>query len=301
MGKFILNSNIEELLKHFYKISGIRIGVYDMDFQIIVDYPPTSANQRFSEKRFCEKCRYLSPNVYHAECDACDKEAIERIVSTGKPYMYRCKKGHFEAMVPVMSGGEVFCFLMIGQVRNYDEVKNGKRMTYQNMEGIFSQYGISEMQYPIEEAIDDYNKMPYADFETFKSYVYFLELCAQKIYNEEYVRLEQTSVSGSLMSFVKANLYNDITIKDFSEKIGLSTSYLAHSIAKEMGTTFTKYLLVCRIEEAKRILRTTEMSVKKIAVLLRYNDTSYFVRQFKKITGMTCTEYREARGVKAEK
>ena len=293
MGRFILNPEIKKMLENFYLISGIRIGVYDTDFKILEDYPPMSKD--FKDQRFCEKCKEFSRNAFEKECNKCDERAREYVISTGKPYVYKCHMGFFEAMVPVVAGGETFCFLMIGQTRNNDEIRAGKRMTQMGMEGIFAQYRFPEGVYPVEQAMKDYEDMPKADYETFKAYVYFLEMCAQKIYSEEYVTRDQTTVSGALMSFVKSNLYNDVTIADFSKSMGLSTSYLAHSISRELGTTFTKYLMICRIEEAKRILRTTEMSVKKISVLLRYNDVSYFVRQFKKITGMTCTQYREQR------
>lgn len=291
MGRFILSPEIREMLEKFYLVSGIRIGVYDTDFKILEEYPKTAKN--FSDQRFCEKCKGVCPNVFYEECKKCDSQAREYIISTGEPYIYKCHMGFLEAMIPLVAGGETFCFLMIGQVRNNDEIRAGKRMTKMGMEGVFAQYAFPEGKYSVEEALEDYENMPKRDYETFKAYVYFLEMLAQKIYNEEYVSRDQTTVSRALMNFVKSNLYNDITIADFSKSVGLSTSYLAHSIAKELGTTFTKYLLVCRIEEAKRILRTTEMSVKKISVLLRYNDVSYFVRQFKRITGLTCTQYRE--------
>ena len=294
MEKFILSPEIEEMLMNFHKISGIRVGVYGMDWSIITEFPPMKREIR--EKRFCERCKDCSKDAYYAACKRCDAQAIEYACATGKPYAYKCHMGFLEAVIPVMAGGEAFCFLMIGQVRNRDELPAGKRMTATHMAGVIAQYNIMEEKYPIERAVEDYENMPSMDMDTFKAFVYFLELCAQKIYNDEYVRRSHTSVSRALMNFVNANIYIDVTVSDFAKSAGLSTSYVSHSIAKEMGTTFTKYLLMCRIEEAKRILRTTDMSIKKISVLLRYSDVSYFVRQFKKVTGMTCTEYREQRG-----
>ena len=43
MSKFILNPDIQLMLIHFYRISGIRVGVHDTDTTIITDYPPQSA------------------------------------------------------------------------------------------------------------------------------------------------------------------------------------------------------------------------------------------------------------------
>lgn len=132
--------------------------------------------------------------------------------------------------------------------------------------------------------------------ETFAAHVRMLELCAQRIGDDEAVRRSQRSVSVGVMRYVAANLYNEITVNSAAESLNYSVSYLSHAIAKEMGTTFTRYVNACRIGEAKRLLRLTNMNVDKIAALLQYNGVAYFVRQFKREAGMTCTEYRALRG-----
>ena len=298
MSRFIINPEIMQMLVNFYRISGIRVGVHDLDMSIITDYPHQA--ELFDRWNFCEKNKKCS-KAYWNKCDRCDEVAFEYARVTGKPYVYKCHMGFMEAVIPIIAGGEAFCFLMIGQVKCNDRLKETPEQAREWIEEQFKLCKISEQAYPTDRALEDYERMPCMDFETFKSFVYFLELCAQKIYNDDYVSRSERSVSRELMKFVNANLYNDITISDFSESMGLSSSYLSHSISKEMGTTFTKYLNLCRMEEAKRILRVTDMSVKKISVLLRYNDVAYFVKQFKKITGMTCTDYRLSKSKQAGK
>ena len=298
MGKFILSPEIKQMLVNFHRISGLRVGLYDMEQRILADYPPQE--KYFDGCRFCEKCKTCS-GVYYGECQKCDTRAVDYMCTSGKPYVYKCHLGFMEAVIPIKAGGEPYCYLMIGQVRSKEEVLSGKKMTVEMMARLLDQYSVPMDRYPPEKALSDYEIMPCIDLDTFKAYVYFLEICAQKIYDDEYVRRAQPSVSRALITFVKKNVYNDVTISDFAKSVGLSSSYLSHSIAKEMGTTFTKYLLMCRIEEAKRILRTTDMSVKNISILLKYNDVSYFVRQFKKVTGMTCTEYRELKTTQPSK
>lgn len=278
-----------EMLNNFYLISGLRVGVHDLDVKIIIDYP--HENKHFELRTFCEKNKAQS-NAYKSRCDKCDKAAFEQARITGRPYIYNCHMGFMEAVVPVMAKDEPFCFLMIGQVRSEAEWYASDEELRNNIKEIFKKYGISEDKYDLEQAVADYKKMKRMDSDTFEAYVYFLELCAQKIYNDKYLQREQRVVSKELADYVKANLYNDITIADFAEELCLSRSYLSHLIADEMDTSFIKYLNARRMEEAKKLLRVTDMSVKKIAVLLRYNDVAYFSRTFKKLTGMTCTEYR---------
>ena len=47
------------------------------------------------------------------------------------------------------------------------------------------------------------------------------------------------------------------------------------------------------MEVARILLRTTKMTVNEIALYLRYNDPAYFMRVFKRDSGMTCSEYRQ--------
>lgn len=55
----------------------------------------------------------------------------------------------------------------------------------------------------------------------------------------------------------------------------------------------TDFLTQCRIEEAKRLLRTTDQSVSDIAVESGFESFSYFSTVFKKVVGMTPVQYRK--------
>jgi transcriptional regulator GlxA family with amidase domain len=58
------------------------------------------------------------------------------------------------------------------------------------------------------------------------------------------------------------------------------------------GTTLIDYLQNLRIEEAKRLLETSQTSVDNISVAVSYEDPSFFRRLFKRRTGLTPSQYR---------
>jgi two-component system response regulator YesN len=60
----------------------------------------------------------------------------------------------------------------------------------------------------------------------------------------------------------------------------------------ETGATAMQYLKALRMEKARELLDTTYLSVKEVAVQVGLNDTSHFVRDFKKAFGQTPTQYR---------
>ncbi len=287
MERMIIGPENRRMLRDFYRITGLPIGIYDPGGMLIE--LSFCQEDGFSGLNFCERCKLCSQR-WSDECVRCDNDAFEAARTSGNPYIYKCTKGFFEAVVPIRSGEDTVLYLMIGQVRPPESDPQGGR-------ALFRRYACEAREDFDEDAAQvAYEEMDCMDAETFGAHVRMLELCAQKIGSDEFLRRSQRSVSAGVMRYVAANLYHTITVNDAAEALNYSVSYLSHAIAREMGTTFTQYVNACRVAEAKRLLRLTNMSVEKIAHLLQYNDVAYFVRRFKREAGMTCTEYRELRG-----
>lgn len=276
------------MLIDYYRVTGLQVGMYDRNGKIPYGFPRLLED--FSELDYCEKCKLCSPR-WQAECMDSDRDAFETARVSGASYIYKCEKGFYEAVIPIKCGEDTMLYLMIGQVRPSD-------MEIGDTGGaLFDRYACeSQEDFNRAEAQEAFEQMRTMDLKTFEAHVRLLELCAQKIGADESVRRNRRSVSLAVMQYVGNNLYNEITIGSAAKSLNYSISYLSHAIAREMGTTFTRYVNACRVSEAKRLLRLTNMSVEKIATLLRYNGVAYFVRQFKRESGMTCTEYRALRG-----
>ena len=78
----------------------------------------------------------------------------------------------------------------------------------------------------------------------------------------------------------------------FANKYGYSCSYLGKLFSKTMGIDFSDYIINARINKSKILLRTSNYSINEIAEKLGYYDTSFFIKQFTKITNMTPGKYR---------
>lgn len=88
----------------------------------------------------------------------------------------------------------------------------------------------------------------------------------------------------------------DLSLNDICSYLNISTSYFS-TIFKEMtGETFTEVLIRTRMEKAKELLQNTTMKNYEIAEKVGFSDPHYFGISFKKMTGVTPTEYaREKR------
>jgi len=88
--------------------------------------------------------------------------------------------------------------------------------------------------------------------------------------------------------------YQDETISldMVARKVNISPNYFSAMFSQEVGQTFVEYLTNKRIDEAKRMLRLTDMRSSEIAFAVGYKDPHYFSFVFKKVSGCTPSEYR---------
>jgi AraC family transcriptional regulator, arabinose operon regulatory protein len=81
--------------------------------------------------------------------------------------------------------------------------------------------------------------------------------------------------------------------------VNLSPSRFRHLFKQETGTTPAQYLKELRLRKAAALLRHTFMSIKQVLRQVGLGSNAHFVRDFRKIHGMTPTAYRRTAGRKA--
>lgn len=94
------------------------------------------------------------------------------------------------------------------------------------------------------------------------------------------------------IDYISNRYHHDIGVDEVAEYVGLSCSHFCVIFKQETSYTFLEYLTKYRIEKACSILHNMDVKVYQIAPLVGYQDPRYFTQVFKKITGMTPTEYR---------
>ena len=102
--------------------------------------------------------------------------------------------------------------------------------------------------------------------------------------------------SATVYSAIKYmdQFYKDpISIEDLSSRLGVSISCLIDRFKKETGKTPNAYLCDLRIQKAKRLLRSQQHTICEVAEMVGIPDANYFVKCFRKITGVTPSSYRK--------
>lgn len=82
-------------------------------------------------------------------------------------------------------------------------------------------------------------------------------------------------------------------VGDVAEALGLSKNYFGQLFKSETGSTVSEYLNLLRIDQAKKLLRQTNLKIYEIAYKIGFSDHFYFSIVFKKLVGISPKEYRE--------
>ncbi len=91
------------------------------------------------------------------------------------------------------------------------------------------------------------------------------------------------------------NHYNEkLTLQDVADKCFVSQWHLSKLLNGYAQKSFYDILNSIRIEQAKRYLADPSLKIGDISELVGYADTAHFARTFKKVTGMSANEYRNA-------
>lgn len=95
------------------------------------------------------------------------------------------------------------------------------------------------------------------------------------------------------LHYIYNNLYNDISLVNLSRLCHLSSNYLSSMFKKEVGMSIRAYIQKQRIDEAKKLIILTNYAISDIANWLNFTDQSYFIKVFKKHTGMTPKQFKD--------
>ena len=95
-----------------------------------------------------------------------------------------------------------------------------------------------------------------------------------------------------VQDWIDSNFQNFIRIADLAQMFNFSERNLKRRFSLATGTSVNKYIQEVRVDKAKKMLLTTEATIKDIAIAVGYENDSFFSRLFKKITGLTPAKWR---------
>ena len=90
-----------------------------------------------------------------------------------------------------------------------------------------------------------------------------------------------------------------INLSDYlSQKLHHEYNYISNLFSEVEGTTIEKYFIAQKIERVKELLVYDELTLSEIAFRLNYSSTAHLSSQFKKVTGLTPSHFKEIKASK---
>jgi len=117
-----------------------------------------------------------------------------------------------------------------------------------------------------------------------------------KIVNSVKEKKNCNSIALSTIKYIEENYYlNNLNINDISNKLEVTSSYLSKLLKKETGLSFIDYLTDVRISKSMCIMEDPTVKIYDVAELIGYSNQHYFCRAFKKVVGISPTEYKRGK------
>lgn len=101
-------------------------------------------------------------------------------------------------------------------------------------------------------------------------------------------------IYNDIIDYVKLTIRKNIKVSDIATYFGYNEKYLSHLFSNIAGLPLKQYILQEKMELAKYILTDTNDTITHIAFSLNFSDSHMFMKSFKKIVGLTPSEYRNA-------
>ncbi len=113
--------------------------------------------------------------------------------------------------------------------------------------------------------------------------------------NPDDILVENIRIAAIELIYFANNMNSLVRNSNYiSEKLETPYDKLSRVFSKKTGKTLENYILRLKMEKVKQLIANQEYTLSEIAYMLEYSSVQYLSNQFKKITGMTVSQFKES-------
>ena len=230
------------------------------------------------------------------------KNRLCRIFRKGKePFYGRCYMGLYEFYYPVRFQDQLISLICIGQFSG--PKSESIALIQKKAERYELDYGACLRNYyhatkEIDFSVADLNQDVWMVCN-YMTLLYRNRIMEGAVHSSLSKEVSSTAdyyqdkyIVATAMKFINRNFSDRISLNRIAEQCHCNAAYLSHLFRKETGVSTTHYINRCRVERAKHLLDITDLTVTQISGEVGFGDSGYFSRTFKKIQGLSPTQYR---------
>ena len=266
---------VKELMRSFYRMSGIRFVLFDAEYREIIAYPEENCD-------FCKMMKSCAGT--RRKCHNADRRSFQKCEQSHAPVVYRCHAGLVEAAIPLHENEKIIGYLMFGQITDSAD----KQALRQAAGALADKYGFSRRA--LDDSID---RLTCKSSEEIDAAAKIMEACTSYIIYKELVSPESSRIIEAAKSYIEAHLGEELDIATLCQVLDVGRTRLYELFDSEVKMGIAAYIRRRRMHRAKKLLKTTELSVAEIAEQVGFSDYNYFSRVYKKTYGKSPKRYRK--------
>ena len=256
--------NLMETLKSFYTLTGIRTVIFDLQYREFFSYPENHCS-------FCTTIR-SKPELME-KCRKSDLDAFEKCKSMDNVYIYKCHAGLVEAVMPIKYYGSVIGYIMLGQITDIKDKSNLDTLLYEPAQKYGIECNASEIKYKSKKQIVSAAKI--------------LEICTNYMLLKETIGAENEKTVAGAKQYIENHLNEQISIYDLCAYLGVSRTRLYEAFKKECSTGIAAYIKQKRLDSARSLIKSSELSISEVSDAVGFSDYNYFSRVYKAKFGVS--------------
>ena len=124
----------------------------------------------------------------------------------------------------------------------------------------------------------------------------YMELLILKLIRKVSGEIDGDDIWPDISRYIEENLDQDLSLSALSKKCFYNPSYFSRIFRERYSIPLSEYVMQKRIEKAKDLLLTTDCAINKIALMVGFNNKSFFYKVFYKFYGTTPLQCRKTQG-----
>lgn len=266
---------LTKLIESFYKLTKIKVAVYDDNFKLIFAYPK-------KDSAFCEMINRIPEGK--CNCKESAKKLCEECRKTKRLAALTCHAGLMDAVAPLYENGIIMGYIMFGQITNVRD----KQRFMERAEALCEKYPLNK-----DEFRRKIKTVPYKDKSQLLAVTEIVNAFTAYIYLQSIIALKKEDTLTLLIDYIDNNLSSDLSAKTLCREFYISKTSLYQLTKSAMPDGIAKYVRSKRMDKAAELIAETEKPIEEIAGMVGFIDCDYFRRLFKQTNGMSANQYRK--------
>lgn len=267
-------TKLNSLLQDFYRITQIRITVFDETFHELAAYPEPIA----------PICRLLrTDKAAKQKCVKCDADACRTSQRRHTPYTYECHAGLTESIIPLVLGNITIGYLLFGHVFSYRSHKEGWAKIQERC---------ASYQVDMDALKKACWERPLISEDYIRSASHIMQAVASFLCLDRMVVFKKQELPVQIDDYIMQHYTEALNVQAICEHFQIGKTFLYEIAKQNYGIGIAAHIRKLRITKAKELLTSRpDLPIREVAFQCGFADYNYFITVFKRMTGLSPKQY----------